>query len=452
MIEISGKYCKDIKIFTDNIEDGALSLLYNLADSRMSKDHKIRIMPDVHLGKGIVIGYSCPISFEKDFINPEFIGIDIGCGVEMIFFDKPLEEKKYAQFERKIRKEVPTGFNIHKIRQFEMKEFIKFINSEIQKAYQTSGGAINFMEFTTEDDFEKWCKGFGMEFGTFIKSIGTLGGGNHMLEYDVNEEEKKYGFMVHTGSRNLGKMVCQKWVHAAKGLTIDKNGAEKAIAEFRENYKGDPLDIPAKIKEIRDSYTTFGSDGFLGGDLLKGYLTDMVIAQAYAKFNRMIILRKAAEVMNKINGARVIDQVSSIHNYLDFGDMTIRKGSIRAYSGERMIIPFNMKDGVAICEGKSNEDWNCSAPHGCGRLMSRAVAKKKINFNDFQKQMSDAGIYSTSVCQNTLDEAPDAYKPMEEIVELIKDTCDIQFFMKPRINIKATDGEVKFGKKKNETD
>jgi RNA-splicing ligase RtcB len=189
------------------------------------------------------------------------------------------------------------------------------------------------------------------------------------------------------------------------------------------------------------------SAGYLSGDSPKGYLTDMVISQAYAKFNRMIILRKEEEVMNKINGARVIDQVSSVHNYLDFSDMIIRKGSIRSYKGERMIIPFNMKDGVAICEGKSNEDWNCSAPHGAGRIMSRAAAKKKIDFYDFQKQMSDAGIYSTSVCKNTLDEAPDAYKPMEEIVELIKDTCDIKFFMKPKINIKATDGESKFIKK-----
>jgi RNA-splicing ligase RtcB len=177
-----------------------------------------------------------------------------------------------------------------------------------------------------------------------------------------------------------------------------------------------------------------------------GYLTDMVIAQAYAKFNRMIILRKVANIMNAINGAKVIDQVTSVHNYLDFQDMTIRKGSIRSYKGERMIIPFNMKDGLAICEGKSNEDWNCSAPHGCGRLMSRASAKKKLKLSDFEKQMSDAGIYSTSVCQNTLDEAPDAYKPMSEIVDLIKDTCDILFFMKPKINIKATESETKFEK------
>ena len=447
MIQIEGKQCKDIKIFTDNIEEDALALIYDLSNSPMFKGTKIRIMPDVHLGVGIVIGFTCPIPKENAFLNPNFVGLDIGCGVEAIFFDKPLEEKKYPQFERKIRREIPTGFNIHKTRQFEMKEFIKFVNSEIQKAYQTSGGAINFAEFNSEDDFEKWCKGFGMNFGTFIKSIGTLGSGNHYLEYDTNDEEKKWAFTVHTGSRNLGKMVCQRWVYAAKGVDVDKEAREAEIREFTANFKGDPTEIPGPLKKIREKYRIPESNGYLSGDLLKGYLTDMVIAQAYAKFNRMVILRKAEAVMNKINGAKVIDHVASIHNYLDFGDMTIRKGSIRAYNGEKMIIPFNMKDGLAICEGKSNEDWNCSAPHGSGRCLSRSQAKKKIDFNEFQKQMSDAGIYSTSVCQNTLDEAPDAYKPMDEIVELIQDTCDIQFFMKPKINIKATDGEVKYGKK-----
>jgi len=444
MIEIKGKQCKDIKIFTDNIEEGALQLLYDISNSSMFNKAKIRIMPDVHLGKGIVIGFTCPLNKDNIWVNPSHIGVDIGCGIEAIFFDKPLEPKKYAQFERKIKREIPTGFNINKLRQFEMKEFIKFVNSEIQKAYQTSGGIINFMEFNTEDDFETWCKGFGMEFGTFIKSIGTLGGGNHFMEYDTNEELKKYAFTIHTGSRNLGKMVCQKWTHFARGLSVDKEGMEKEVKEFVANFKGDVTEIPEHLKVIRAKYRTPDSDGYLGGDALKGYLTDMVIAQAYAKYNRMIILRKAEAVMNGINKAKVIDHISSVHNYLDFNDMVIRKGSIRSYKGEQMIIPFNMRDGLAICEGKSNDDWNYSAPHGCGRIMSRAAAKKKINFSDFQKQMNDAGIYSTSVCQNTLDEAPDAYKPMEEIVKLIEPTCDILYFMKPKINIKATESETKY--------
>lgn len=437
MIEIKGKYCKDIKIFTDNIEDGALSLIYELSNSQMFKDAKVRIMPDVHLGKGIVIGFTCPINKEHMWANPSYVGVDIGCGIEAIFFDKPLEEKKFAQFERKIKKEIPTGFNINKQRQFEMKEFMKFINSEIQKAYQTSGGAIDFVEFTCEDDFEKWCKGFGMEFGTFIKSIGSLGGGNHFMEYDVNNELKKWAFTVHTGSRNLGKMVCQKWSHAAKGLSVDKTNMEKEVKEFVANYKGDVTEIPEHLKQIRAKYRTPDSDGFLEGDLLRGYLTDMVIAQAYAKFNRTIILRKAEAIMNGINRAKIIDHVASVHNYLDFSDMIIRKGSIRSYEGEKMIIPFNMRDGLAICEGKSNEDWNNSAPHGSGRCLSRSQSSKKLDVNDFINEMKEAGIYSTCVGKETIDEAPGAYKCTEEIIKLIEPTCDVLYLMKPKINIKG---------------
>jgi len=448
ILEIQGNCCKDCKIFTDDIEDSSLKLLYdNILSNSMFDGAKIRIMPDVHTGVGVVIGFTCPIPKENACVNPGFIGVDIGCGIEAIFFDKPLEEKKYPQFERRVKKEVPTGFNINKLRQFEMKEFIKFVNSEVQKAFQTSGGAINFVEFNNEDDVEIWCKGFGMEFGTFIKSICSLGGGNHFMEYDVNDDEKKYAFTVHTGSRNLGKMVYQKWAHAAKKEFVDETAINAEIKEFVDNYKGNREDIPEHVKAIRKKYVNKDGIGYLRGDDLKGYLTDMVIAQAYAKFNRMIILRKAAEIMNKINGAKVIDQVSSVHNYLDFKDMTIRKGAIRSYKGEKMIIPFNMKDGLAICVGKSNEDWNCSAPHGAGRLMSRAAAKANIDFATYQKQMNDAGIYSTSVCHNTLDEAPDAYKPMEEIVENIQDTCDILFFMKPKINIKATEPEKTYDKK-----
>lgn len=175
----------------------------------------------------------------------------------------------------------------------------------------------------------------------------------------------------------------------------------------------------------------------------------MVVAQAYAKYNRMKILEKASEIMNKIcqkdGGNKVVDHVASVHNYIDFQDMILRKGAIRSYKGEKMIIPFNMRDGIAICEGKSNEDWNCTAPHGSGRAISRSKAKKNIKLDDFVEQMKD--IYSTSVCENTLDEAPDAYKPTDEIIENIKDTCNILFFMKPKINIKDTSAPTEFWKK-----
>lgn len=449
MIEVKGKYCKDIKIFTDNIEESAMQNIYDLSNSPMFNGIKMRIMPDVHAGNGCTIGTCYPIG---EYLCPAHVGVDIGCSVSAVFFDKPLEKKKYAQFERKLRKEIPTGFNINKERKFEMKEFIKFFNTNFQKAYQSSNGLINFVEWKTEDDIEAWCKGVNVEFKTFIMSIQTLGGGNHYLEYDVNDELNKWCFCVHTGSRNVGKRVCEKWMSKAKGITVDKEPMEKEIKEFVKNFEGDPTDIPDRVKKIREKYRTPGTDGYLSGALLKGYLTDMVICQIYAKFNHLMIRRAAASIMNKINGAKVVDEIITTHNYIDFQDHILRKSAIRSYKGERMIIPFNMRDGIAICEGKSNDDWLYSACHGAGRMMSRAIAKKKINFKTFQAQMSEAGIYSTSVCENTLDEAPDAYKPTSEIVELIKDTCDVLYFMKPRINIKATDGGVKFGKKSKETE
>ena len=187
----------------------------------------------------------------------------------------------------------------------------------------------------------------------------------------------------------------------------------------------------------------------MSDDELKGYLTDMVIAQAYAKFNRSLILIKAAHIMNQLfandGGNGVVEHIMSVHNYIDFDDMILRKGAIRSYKGEKMIIPFNMRDGIAICEGKSNADWNCTAPHGSGRVMSRSKAKETINMDDFVNQMKD--VYSTSVCKNTIDEAPDAYKPTDEIISNIKDTCNILFFMKPKINIKDTTAPIEPWKK-----
>lgn len=447
MIELQGNCCKDCKIFTDNIEEEALHTIYGILSNPMFKNSKIRIMPDVHEGKGIVIGFSCPIG---DFVNPSHVGVDIGCGIESIFFEKPLPVDKYALFEHRIRKEIPTGMSQQKETVFNEKDFYKFLNSEMQKAYQSSKGLINFIQFKKDKDIENWCKHLGMDIPTFYHSICSLGAGNHFLEYDENEELGKYAFTVHTGSRNLGQHIHNHWASIAKGPCFDKDACEKEISEFVKSWKGDTTEIPEHLKEIRAKYRVDDSDGYLRGDNLKGYLTDMVIGQAYAKYNRKMILEKAAEIMAKIcqknGGNKVVDHIASVHNYIDFEDMILRKGAIRSYIGERMVIPFNMRDGVAICEGKSNKDWNCTAPHGSGRAMSRAKAKKEIDINHFKEEMK--GIYSTSVCKNTLDEAPDAYKPTQEIIDNIKDTCNILFFMKPKINIKDASDSIRFWEKK----
>lgn len=435
MLDINGNFCKDCKIFTDNIEEEALSMVYKILSNPVFKDSKIRIMPDTHAGKGIVIGFTCPVG---NYVNPSHVGVDIGCGIESIFFENPLSEDKYAIFEHRLKTSIPTGFNQNETTIFNRNDLYNFLNNEIQKAYQSSNGKIDFIEFSRDNDIEKWCQHIGMDITTFYHSIGTLGGGNHFLEYD--ESYNHYAFTVHTGSRNLGQKVHNYWAKIANGPSFDKNAFNLEVKEFVKNWNGNKEDIPNEINKIRSKPLSNIHNSYLSNDNLKGYLTDMVICQAYAKYNRKVILDKAANIMNEIcNGNKVIDHISTTHNYIDFGDMILRKGAIRSYSGEKMIIPFNMRDGIAICEGKSNEDWNCSAPHGSGRAMSRSKAKQDINIEDFKEQMK--GIYSTSVGISTLDEAPDAYKPTNEIIENIKDTCNVLFFMKPKINIKDSSNE-----------
>ena len=386
----------DVKIFTETVEDAAKEMINDLAEHPYFEGKKIRIMPDTHAGKGIVIGFTCPIG---SHVNPEHIGADIGCGIEIELFDKLLPAEEFPLFEQRIRNAIPMGKDINQKREFDLKDFCKFIRKELNRAIQSSEGLVHEVPFSNERDISAWCKPLNIDEKMFYKSIGTLGGGNHFIELDFNEEKGLMGLTVHTGSRNLGQKVCRRWT-------------KKAIA----------------------------TQGYLSGALLSDYLTDMVIAQAYAKYNRKIIMDKIADIYRKMCKGKVTDVISSVHNYLDFTDMIIRKGAIRSYEGEQMVIPFNMRDGLAICEGKSNADWNCSAPHGAGRLMSRNKAKENISLEAFQEAMS--GIYTTSVCPNTVDESPMAYKDTQKIISQIEPTCRTLYFMKPVINIKDTSGFV----------
>ena len=383
---------KDIKIFANNVEAPAMELVDSIANTPYFENLPIRIMPDVHAGKGIVIGFTCPVGTH---INPEHIGGDIGCGIETIIFDKMLDIGMFPLFEQRNRNEVPMGKGIQKNRQFDLKDFCKFIRKELDKAIQSSDGLVRDVPFRNEDDISRWCKDKHIDEKMFYKSIGTLGGGNHFLELDCSPELGKMGFTIHTGSRNIGQKVCSRW-------------SKKAIAV----------------------------GGYLSGNLLVEYLTDMVIAQAYAKYNRKVILDKVAAIYRKMCKGEVIETISSVHNYLDFSDMIIRKGAIRSYKDEKLVVPFNMRDGIAICTGKSNVDWNCSAPHGSGRIVSRNKAKDTISIDDFKESME--GVYSTSVCPNTIDESPMAYKDTKEILSLMEPTCTVDFLMKPVINIKDT--------------
>ena len=448
MIELKGQYCKDVKIFTDNVEESAMSTIYRIADCRAFKDRKIRIMPDCHDGKGIVIGFSCPIDLEKDHVNPEHVGCDIGCTISAVFFDKGLTAEDMKEFEHKIRKVIPFGFGINDKKKIDVKFLIKRFNSTLNRMCSFYPQLAHYrVEMTTEKDLEAWCKKLNMDYGVFLKSVGTVGGGNHFLEYDVNDELGKYCICVHCGSRNLGLKVFNYWNKIAKSMTISKEEMRMLTDSVKSNNT-DKKKLNAEIKAAKEEYLSKKIPGYLSGENLMGYLVDVLLAQEYARLNHETIIEQVVDIYRKMaKGASVVDTIHTTHNYIDYDlkalmgkpNMMIRKGAIRAYEGERAIIPFNMRDGISICEGKSNEDWNFTAPHGCGRCLSRSKAKEQLNIEDFKTTMEAAGVYTTTADASTLDEAPQVYKPMEEIVKYIEPTVNILYFMKPMMNIKASD-------------
>ena len=448
MLEIKGQYCKDIKIFTDSIEEEALSTIYKMAESMAYKNKKIRIMPDVHQGKGCVIGFSCPIDIKHDFVSPEVVGCDLGCTISAVFFDKGLTAEDMKEFEHKIRKVIPFGFGINDKKKIDVKFLIKRFNSALNRMCSFYPQLAPYrVEMTTEKDLEAWCKKLNMDYGVFLKSVGTVGGGNHFLEYDVNDELGKYCICVHCGSRNLGLKVFNYWNKIAKSMTISKEEM-RMLTDSVKSKNTDKKKLDAEIKAAKEEYLSKKIPGYLSGDNLMGYLVDVLLAQEYARLNHEIIIEQVVDIYRKMaKGVSVVDTIHTTHNYIDYDlkalmgkpNMMIRKGAIRAYEGERVIIPFNMRDGISICEGKSNEDWNYTAPHGCGRSLSRTKAHQQLNVEDFKAEMAAAGIYTTTASDSTLDESPQAYKPMEEIVKYIEPTVNILYFMKPMMNIKASD-------------
>ena len=276
----------------------------------------------------------------------------------------------------------------------------------------------------TQEFITKLCKRIGITEKTFYASINSVGSDNHFVEYD--EGNGHYAVVVHCGSRNFGKKVCEYWSSFADGK-LPKQKIKELTNEFKAHY----LETHDNMKNFKDDLKAYLDEnsksiivGYLSGERLHGYLCDMVIAMAYADFNHMIIHKTIEMIMNGYD-LRPINKIHTRHNYIDFSSSTpiIRKGAIRSYVGEEMIVPFNMRDGIAICEGKSNEDWLSSCCHGAGRLMSRSKAKESLSMDEFKEQMKN--VYSTTITNDTIDESPMAYKDTEEIKELIKDTCEV---------------------------
>lgn len=396
----------DLKVFTENIEPEALNQVYTLIKQPAFADCKVRIMPDVHAGKGCVIGFTADLG---DKVIPNIVGVDIGCG--MLTAEIGKIDIDFEKLDRVIRENIPSGRTVRE-------------------------AEADFPEIE-----QLRCKDLLKNMSWLKCSLGTLGGGNHFIEIDEDSDGVKY-LIVHTGSRNLGKQVAEIYqqiaIESMQGVPKLKEESErlikeykkvgrqkeiqKALAELKRKWKPDKLNIPKELC-------------YLTGENRDDYLHDMKICQQFAVANRQMIMRVIFQKM----GWRVQDDevFQTIHNYIDHDTNIVRKGAISARLGEKLLIPINMRDGCIIGVGKGNDDWNQSAPHGAGRIMSRSKAKETISLEEFQQSME--GIYTTSVNASTLDESPMVYKPMDEIVSNIEDTVEILKIIKPIYNFKAAE-------------
>ena len=401
---------KNLKIFTKNIDEEALKQINELLDQDAFEDSKVRIMPDVHAGKGCVIGFTGDLGNK---VIPNIVGVDIGCGmlcIELGNVDLDLEK-----LDNIIRKYVPSGRNVHE------KSQSKF--ADLEKLYCLK-------ELKNNNDFLE-------------RSLGTLGSGNHFIEVDKDEDNNKY-LVIHTGSRNLGKQVASIYQNKAVEYCSYKKEMQEEKEKIKLEYKkqGRKSEITAALIDVEKKYegkTKLPIDlCYLEGENREKYLHDMKICQEFARNNRLCIAKQILfNYFNIDNLDNNFKYFETIHNYISFEDNIIRKGAIAARSNERVLIPMNMRDGCIIGIGKGNDDWNKSAPHGAGRIMSRNKAKEVVKIDEYRKSMN--GIYTTSVNKDTIDEAPMVYKPMQEIVDCIKDTVEIEKIIKPIYNFKASE-------------
>lgn len=393
---IEGKYTT-AEIFTDNIEDSALGWVTGLCDHPAFNGVRIVQMPDVHAGESCNVGTAYPVG---SYVNPDHIGADIGCTISMHRLSSNVSPEDLALLDHRIREAIPTGKVICAKNSLNEKELFRFLNSAYQKARSAAPGLINDAPRIDTRFVSDFCRRIKLQEGIFYKSLGTLGGGNHFIEYGVDAESDEGWLTIHCGSRNLGVKVAAYW------RKIAQNPRRAALT------------------------------GYLWDDGLVGYLSDMTIAQAYARYNHIVIRDRIFAILKKLCKAKCAESIFTTHNYISVTDDTpvLRKGAIDASLGVRVAIPFNMRDGIAICVGKGNDEWLDTAPHGAGRALSRAQADKRISMDDYREAMT--GIFSTSVCENTIDESPMAYKPTDEILGLISPTVDVVAMVRPLLNIK----------------
>ena len=416
---VEGKY-NSAKVFTDVVEEKSLEQIETLCNQEFVAGQKIRLMPDVHAGAGCTIGTTMTIG---DKIVPNLVGVDIGCGMETLVIRAKSEVSKYfdpEKLDKIIRKNIPSGRDIRKFPH----------------------------RLAKEVDFEKVRGKFDRHRAWL--SVGTLGGGNHFIEADRDEDGNLY-IVVHSGSRHAGKEIAEYYQEEAwKQLN---GNSEAEIAAFIQKLKseGRETEIQEELKKLKSQIkTNIPKDlAYVSGQLFDDYINDMKIMQHFAEMNRKAMIETISIGLH-IKESDIIERFTTIHNYIYIpdleenengetkkGQMILRKGAVSAKKGEKLLIPINMRDGSLVCIGKGNEDWNCSAPHGAGRVMSRLKAKKELKLEDFKAEME--GVWSSTVNKSTLDEAPMAYKTMDDIVKNIGETAEIVKIIKPIYNFKAAE-------------
>ena len=402
MLEIKGKVNTAI-CYAKVIEDEAINQIRRMCDYDMTAGSKIRIMPDVHAGKGCTIGTTMTI---VDKAVPNVVGVDIGCGMYTVNLGKG--EIDFEKLDEACHF-IPSGMNVWEGRQerFDLTKLQCYRNLKDTRRLE--------------------------------RSLGTLGGGNHFIEVDEAEDGIKY-LIIHSGSRNLGKQVAELYQKLAVDLDRGYGEYFEKRDEIIRTYKeqGRRKEIQGALKELH--FQVYESQPsmpdnlcYLSGKYLEDYLHDIVVCQSFARRSR----EKMAEIILERTGMTGADGFHTIHNYIDTDEMILRKGAIAAHKGEKVLIPINMRDGSVLAVGKGNPEWNYSAPHGAGRIMSRTKAKNELSLDQYKEEM--AGVYTTSVNENTLDEAPMAYKSLEAIIDVIRESVDVIDVMKPIYNFKASD-------------
>ncbi len=401
-MEIKGKVNTAI-CYARVVEDEAIEQIRRMCDYPMTKGSRIRIMPDVHAGKGCTIGTTMTID---DKAVPNVVGVDIGCGIYTVNLGKAeIDFEKVDEAAHLI----PSGMNVWEGRKERFDLTVLACYREL-----------------------KDTKRLG-------RSLGTLGGGNHFIEIDEAADGTKY-LVIHSGSRNLGKQVAEHYQKLAVDLDRGYGEYFEKREEIIRTYKeqGRKSEIQDALKRLQQKFHESEAEMpedlcYLSGKYLEEYLHDVEICQAYARRNR----EKMAEIILERTGMAGGETFHTVHNYIDTEEMILRKGAIAAHNGEKVLIPINMRDGSVLAVGKGNPEWNFSAPHGAGRIMSRTRAKAVLGMEEYRETMK--GVYTTSINENTLDEAPMAYKSLEDIIDVIRESVDIIDVMKPVYNFKASD-------------